>query len=482
MNRFILLAASLFAATDAQRACEGIEEVHPPFNWHDCYGDSCFERYAAVVLDSKLRQIDCCNGSRNTLQRAACKKKNKDQCPVDCCIHGADYGAHGIFTNGTDLTLDVGASHPNTPKDLIRVMLMKDENHYEWTQIIDPWDSEYTFDVEVRDVPPGYKARLSLHWMWEKGNMDKKKGDKAGAKYGTGYCDAHCDQGQRFVMGRANYDGWEPSQTDPHLGTGHLGACCIHLVLWEGNTHSTDFGHYPCDPRGPHMCKGIKCKMDCYSVGCTWNPNGKDQKPFYGPGKTNTIDSSRKFSVVNQWFSTQKPMQPVMTRRVMYYIQDGKLIPSAPSDFRTKKKEFHTMDKGFCAAQAKAWGLGKWLKKNPWWVNHDAWQYDMVPVFSLVRDYEYDMLQGFVHGDDKLKSIPINASVTFSNFRYGRINRTFTGLVDPEYRPRKPGGWRETYEEKCKGTCGTSQEKWAKYDREHSLKHIHKIPPPGVDK
>ncbi|KAF9765886.1 hypothetical protein IL306_001768 [Fusarium sp. DS 682] len=147
-------------------------------------------------------------------------------------------------------------------------------------------------------------------------------------------------------------------------------------------------------------------------------------------------------------------MQPVMTRRVMYYIQDGKLIPSAASDFKTKKKEYLTMDKFFCEAQAKAWDISKWWKKNPWWVNHYAHKYDLVPVFSLVRDYENDILRTFDNDAGKLKPLPLNASVVFSNFRYGRINRTFVDLLKPELRP-KPGGWRETYEPKCKGTCGT---------------------------
>jgi cellulose 1,4-beta-cellobiosidase len=390
MNRAILLAALLFASTYAQWPCGRIEEKHPPFTWHSCHGKECHQKYGAVVLDATLRQIDCCHGSFNIndLQRTACKKKNKTTCPVDCCIEGADYQAHGISTDDTSLTLDLGASDPDTPKDLVRVLTLKDDERYLQPHLIRADDSEYTFDLEIRNVPPGYKARVSLHWMWGNGGKGKEKGDKAGARYGTGYCDATCDQGQRFVHGKANYDGWVPSEHDPTLGKGPLGACCAHFVLWEGNTESTDFGFSPCSPTWPHWCKTEKCRQKCFAPGCTWIPHGNRHKPFYGPGPTNTIDSTRKFSVVNQWFSQQTPLvAAILKTRAMYFIQDGKLFRSPPSDYRPNGKEFFTMNKQYCQKVVSEFKNGKWWKRSgKWWQRGYGHNYPMVPVFSLFRD------------------------------------------------------------------------------------------------
>ncbi|KAJ4161916.1 hypothetical protein BFJ63_vAg13185 [Fusarium oxysporum f. sp. narcissi] len=463
MSRAILLGASLFASGYAQWPCGNIEEKHPPLTWYHCDQKPCQKFYGAVVLDSTLRETNCCAGSFNIkdLHRTDCKKKDKDTCPVDCCIEGADYQAHGISTDDTSLTLDLGASAPHTPKDLIRVFALKEDERYLAPRLIDQRDSEYTFDLEIRNVPSGYKARVSLNWMWPDGGKSEAKGDKAGARYGTGYCDATCDLGQRFVEGRANYDGWVPSKHDPKLGKGRLGACCASFVLWEGNIESTDFSFSPCLPPWYHTCKDEKCSTRCFAFGCSWNPNGNRQKPFFGPGPTNTIDSTKKFSVVNQWFAQQTPrVIAILKTRATYYIQDGKLYRSAPSDYRPNGALFNTMNKGFCKKMASDFKWGKrWRRAGTWWQRGRGNQYMMVPVFSLFRDREYDKIYRLENDGKEFDDLPRNASVTFSNFRIGTINQTFVDMLDPELRPKdlphrrgitfhekdqpKPTGWGE---------------------------------------
>lgn len=36
-------------------------------------------------------------------------------------------------------------------------------------------------------------------------------GNNAGAKYGTGYCDAQCPHDIKFINGKANVEGWSAS-------------------------------------------------------------------------------------------------------------------------------------------------------------------------------------------------------------------------------------------------------------------------------
>ncbi|KAG6878613.1 hypothetical protein C0995_007523, partial [Termitomyces sp. Mi166 len=52
------------------------------------------------------------------------------------------------------------------------------------------------------------------------GGMAEHSTNKAGAKYGTGYCDSQCPRDLKFIDGEANSDGWEPSPNDENSGTG----------------------------------------------------------------------------------------------------------------------------------------------------------------------------------------------------------------------------------------------------------------------
>ena len=51
-------------------------------------------------------------------------------------------------------------------------------------------NKEFTFTVDVSQMPCGLNGALYFVEMPEDGGMGKYPGDKAGAAYGTGYCDA----------------------------------------------------------------------------------------------------------------------------------------------------------------------------------------------------------------------------------------------------------------------------------------------------
>ena len=50
-------------------------------------------------------------------------------------------------------------------------------------------NQEFTFDVDVSQLPCGLNGALYLSSMDADGGMSKYPNNKAGAKYGTGYCD-----------------------------------------------------------------------------------------------------------------------------------------------------------------------------------------------------------------------------------------------------------------------------------------------------
>jgi cellulose 1,4-beta-cellobiosidase len=68
--------------------------------------------------------------------------------------------------------------------------------------------------------------------MDEDGGLSKYSTNKAGAKYGTGYCDAQCPRDLKFINGEANSAQWKPSSNDQNAGVGQYGSCCTEMDIW----------------------------------------------------------------------------------------------------------------------------------------------------------------------------------------------------------------------------------------------------------
>lgn len=82
-------------------------------------------------------------------------------------------------------------------------------------------NKEFTFDVDVSNLPCGLNGAVYFAQMDADGGLSKYETNKAGAKYGTGYCDAQCPQDVKFINGEANSQGW--NGTDENSGTGQYG-------------------------------------------------------------------------------------------------------------------------------------------------------------------------------------------------------------------------------------------------------------------
>jgi hypothetical protein len=80
------------------------------------------------------------------------------------------------------------------------------------------------------DDDAGLNGALYFVDMDSDGGSSRFPGDKAGAQYGTGYCDAQCPRDVKFINGEANILNWT-SQT----GGGHYGTCCHEMDIWESN-------------------------------------------------------------------------------------------------------------------------------------------------------------------------------------------------------------------------------------------------------
>jgi cellulose 1,4-beta-cellobiosidase len=60
---------------------------------------------------------------------------------------------------------------------------------------------EFTFDVDVSNLPCGLNGALYFVEMDQDGGLSEYATNKAGAKYGTGYCDSQCPQDVKFING-----------------------------------------------------------------------------------------------------------------------------------------------------------------------------------------------------------------------------------------------------------------------------------------
>ena len=280
------------------------------------------------------------------------------------------------------------------------------------------------------------------------GGKAKYSTNKAGAKYGTGYCDAQCPRDLKFINGIANIEGWTPSTNDANAGIGNHGTCCSEMDIWEANKVSTAFTPHPCTTIGQHMCEGDACggtySSDRYSGtcdpdGCDFNSYRMGDTTFYGEGKT--IDTKSKFTVVTQFI---KDSAGDLSEIKRFYVQNGKVIENSQS--KIDGVSGNSITSAFCDAQKTAFGdVGDFNTKGGLAQMGKALASPMVLVMSIWDDHAANMLwldstypveggnPGAYRGEcattsgvpaDVEASAP-NSKVIYSNIKFGPIGSTF---------------------------------------------------------
>lgn len=200
----ILLA--FVAAARAQQACSSQAETHPKLTWSKCAtGGTCTAVQGSIVLDSNWRWTHTVSGSENCYDgnkwTSICT--NNAQCAQQCCVDGADYpGTYGINASGNNLSLKLATKHNFGTNIGSRVYLMETDTKYQMFNLL---GNEFTFDVDVSKLGCGLNGALYFVSMDADGGLSKFPSNKAGAKYGTGYCDSQCPRDLKFINGVVSY-------------------------------------------------------------------------------------------------------------------------------------------------------------------------------------------------------------------------------------------------------------------------------------
>ncbi|KAG8766105.1 hypothetical protein FRC12_007092 [Ceratobasidium sp. 428] len=451
----VLVALSSLATVYGQRG--GIEAVekHPVLTWQKCTrsGGCQTQSQGKIVLDADWRWIhaaggfsDCYTGQ--TWNPTMCP--DPVQCARNCAIEGADYAyTYGITTSGNSLTMkyfthyDPSGFHSGGT----RVYLLADNTHYEMFKLK---NQEFAFDVDVSDLPCGLNGAVYFTAMDADGGLSKYPNNKAGAKYGTGYCDSKCPKDIKFINGEANIVDWTPSPTDPNTGTGRYGSCCDEMDVWEANSISTAYTPHPCTSTGQTLCDGTTCTSTCDQAGCDFNPYRLGNKTFYGRGLT--IDSSKKVTVVTQFITSDGTANGTLSEIRRLYVQNGKVIKNSITGV-PGMPVFTSVSDAFCSAQKTAFSeTNTFSQKGGFSKLSKAFDAGMVLTLSVRDDPVTNMLwldstypvdrpayePGVARGTCPSSSYPGGPGipeqpdtyrVTYSNIKFGDIGSTYSSTL-----------------------------------------------------
>ncbi|KAI0081672.1 Exoglucanase 1 [Panus rudis PR-1116 ss-1] len=456
-----LLAFSLLATVYGQQVGTQQAENHPALSSQHCTASGCTTQQTSVVLDANWRWLHTTSGytncyTGNEWDTSLCP--DPTTCATNCALDGADYaGTYGITSSGSALTLkfktgsNVGS----------RVYLLQDASTY---QLFKLKNQEFTFDVDMSNLGCGLNGAVYLVEMDADGGVSKFPTNKAGAKYGTGYCDSQCPHDIKFINGEANILGW--NGTSANSGTGQYGTCCNEMDIWEANSNAAAYTPHVCSVTGQTRCSGTDCGDGdnryggvCDKDGCDFNSWRMGDQTFLGPGKT--IDTTKPFTIVTQFITADNTTSGDLTEIRRLYVQNGNVIQNSLVDIPNIDPVNSITDQ-FCAQQKTEFGDTNYFATlGGLKAMGEALERGMVLALSVWDDYAANML--WLDSDyptDKDASEPgvsrgpcptdsgkpadvesqqSGASVIYSNIKFGDIGTTFSGTAgNPAPPPSSP--------------------------------------------
>ncbi|KAF5324993.1 hypothetical protein D9619_009558 [Psilocybe cf. subviscida] len=434
-------------------------ETHPKLTWQKCTksGGCTNQSAGSVVLDANWRWVHSKSGynncyTGNTWDTSLCP--DGKTCAANCALEGADYsGTYGITTSGNALTLKFVTNNSNGKNIGSRVYLMASDTKYQMFKLL---NQEFTFDVDLSQLPCGLNGALYFSAMDEDGGLSRFSTNKAGAKYGTGYCDSQCPRDIKFINGESNSVGWKPASNDANAGTGNYGSCCNEMDVWEANSISAAVTPHPCDGVQSTRCTGDsgcggtgssdRYSSTCDPDGCDFNSFRMGDKNFYGPGKT--VDTTKKMTVVTQFITDSGTASGTLKEIRRIYVQGGKVIQNSKVNI-PGMTAYDSITQAFCTDAKKTFGDRDSFGAHGGLAGiSKSMAAGMVLVLSIWDDHTANMLwldsnypvassastPGIARGtcattsgvpSDVENNVP-NSQVVYSNIKFGDIGSTYS--------------------------------------------------------
>jgi cellulose 1,4-beta-cellobiosidase len=204
MYRQVATALSFASLVLGQQVGTLTPETHPSLPIEVCTAPgSCTKEDTTVVLDANWRWTHVTDGYTNCYEGSswnATACPDGKTCAANCAIDGAEYEkTYGITTpeeGALRLNFVTGSNVGS------RVYLMANDEKY---RIFNLLNKEFTMDVDVSKLPCGLNGAVYFSEMDEDGGLSRFEGNKAGAKYGTGYCDSQCPRDIKFINGEVSH-------------------------------------------------------------------------------------------------------------------------------------------------------------------------------------------------------------------------------------------------------------------------------------
>lgn len=302
---------------------------------------------------------------------------------------------------------------------------------------------EFTFDVDVSTLDCGLNGALYFVAMDEDGGMSQGN-NKAGAAYGTGYCDAQCPRDVKFISGEANCDDWDSTNA-----IGKYGNCCNEMDIWEANRIANALTPHTCQGLGAYRCDSetspSACDHNtgyCDGDGCDYNPYRVGNTTFFGNGTNFLIDTNQVITVTTQFITSDGTDTGNLVEIRRFYSQNG-MTYAMP--YSTYTPQYNSISDDFCEEQKEIFGETDYFEKNGGMSQMGKqMQQGMVLVMSLWDDGGAHMLwldscyptdvpctdPGVARGScptssgdpDDVRYNDADAWTTFANIRLGLID------------------------------------------------------------
>lgn len=448
-----IILAMLPTSLVAQKIGTNFMEQHPSMSLSSCTSAGCTTETKSVVLDGNWRWVhdqgytNCYKGSDWDKSLCpdplTCSKNCRldgvglDQYANTYGIHGEDGGIRLVFVTETQYGKNFGS----------RVYMMDTDDSY---KIFKMKNREISFSVDVSHLPCGLNGAVYFVEMEADGGRSSSNGlNEAGAKYGTGYCDAQCPHDIKFINGEANVLNWNATATPP---VGNFGTCCAEMDLWEANSRAAAYTAHPCTTEGQTRCEGTQCgdkehryEGMCDKDGCDFNSFRMSSKGFFGRGSSFAVDTTQKFTLVTQFITDDGTDSGSLADIRRFYVQNGKVIPNSYSSFA--QAPGNSITDHFCSeAKSLFQDVNDFERKGGLKVMGEALNRGMVLVFSLWDDPLANMLwldstypvgsakPGALRGPcqtttgtpEYVRGNFPSASVQLSDVKVGTINSTFS--------------------------------------------------------